>query len=229
MVGRTRAPNRDARTRCRHAPRTIRSVDAARAATLTDVSRVPRMCVALLAFMLILGGCSGGAASTFDSTGPCTTDGSAPGAYPELETRVPATFLGAEPGRLDSGRHCTAAALGTLAAAGFTEIRFAGGTWSFGAERAAALAVFTAPGLTADDMAEFYLAGAAAAERTNLLAGTAVTLAGRPGHRLDTQTGERLQTVEVWPASVPDTVNVIITNDLPDARIADAVDALGGR
>jgi hypothetical protein len=38
-----------------------------------------------------------------------------------------------------------------------------------------------------------------------------------------------MQTVEVWPASVPDTVNVVITNDLPDARIADAVDAFGGR
>ena len=78
-------------------------------------------------------------------------------------------------------------------------------------------------------MAEFYLAGASDAARTNLLAGTDVTLAGRPGHRLDTETGERLQTVEVWPAAVPDTVNVVITNDLPDARIADAVDAFGGR
>ena len=138
-------------------------------------------------------------------------------------------MLGAQPGSLDSGRHCTQAALGSLAAAGITEIRFAGGTWSFGAERAAALAVFTAPGLTAHAMAEFYLAGASAAERTELLAGTSVTLAGRPGDRLDTKTGERLQTVEVWPAADPDVVNVVITNDLPDARIADAVDAFGGR
>ena len=56
-----------------------------------------------------------------------------------------------------------------------------------------------------------------------------MTLAGRPGHRLDTQTGERLQTVEVWPSTTADMVNVVITNDLPDARIADAVDAFGGR
>ncbi len=116
-----------------------------------------------------------------------------------------------------------------MATAGIQEIRFAGGTWSFGAERSAALAVFTAPGLTADDMAEFYLASASAAERTNLLAGTAVTLAGRPGHRLDTETGDRTQTVEVWPAAVADTVNVVITDDLPDARIADAVAAFAGQ
>lgn len=182
----------------------------------------------MIAIAGITAGCSGRTVPSFDPSGPCSSDGSAPGAYPDLEARIPATLLGAGPGRLDSGRHCTAAELGSLAAAGFTEIRFAGGTWSFGAERAAALAVFTAPGLTADDMAEFYLAGATAAARTTLLAGTAVTLAGRPGRRLDTETSSRLQTVEVWPATVPDTVNVVITNELPDTRIADAVAAFGG-
>jgi hypothetical protein len=198
-------------------------------ATLTVVSRFARFCAALLAISLMLAGCGGGLAASFDPTGPCTMDGQAPGAYPDLEARIPATLLDAKPTKVDSGRHCSAEALGSLSAAGFKEVRFAGGTWSFGAERAAALAVFTAPGLTADAMAEFYLAGASAAARTNLLAGTAVTLAGRPGHRLDTETGDRMQTVEVWPAAVPDTVNVVITNDLPDARIADAVDAFGGR
>jgi hypothetical protein len=193
------------------------------------VSRTFRIRAILLATTLVLAACSTDAAPSFDPNGPCTSDGSASGAYPDLEARVPATLLGATPTKVDSGRHCTPAALGSLAAAGFKEVRFAGGTWSFGAERAAALAIFTAPGLSADDMAEFYLAGASDAARTNLIAGTPVTLAGRPGHRLDTETGERMQTVEVWPAAEPDTVNVVITNDLPDARIADAVDAFGGR
>jgi len=35
--------------------------------------------------------------------------------------------------------------------------------------------------------------------------------------------------VVVWPAADADTVNVVITNDLPDARIQDAIDAYGGR
>lgn len=183
----------------------------------------------MLVFALVLVGCSGEVQASFNPTGPCTTDGQMPGAYPDLEARIPTTLLGEKPTKVDSGRHCTTEALGSLAAAGIKEIRFAGGTWSFGAERSAALAVFSAPGLTEDKMAEFYLAGASAASRTQLLAGTAVTLAGRPGHRLDTQTGERLQTVEVWPSATADMVNVVITNDLPDARIADAVDAFGGR
>ena len=193
------------------------------------MSRSNQWRAGLLALTLTVAGCASPAATSFDPAGPCTTDGQRPGAYPELESRIPATFLDQLPVTLDSGRHCTSAVLGSLAAAGVKELRFAGGTWSFGAERSAALAVFTAPGLTADDMAEFYLAGASAASRTELLAGTAVILAGRPGHRLDTQTGERLQTVEVWPSTTADVVNVVITNDLPDARIADAVDAFSGR
>jgi len=183
----------------------------------------------MIVVALAAAACSGNADVSFDPNGQCFADGSASGAYPELEARIPTTLLGAKPTHLDSGRHCTAAALGSLAAAGIRELRFAGATWSFGADRAAALAVFSAPGLTADQMAEFYLAGASAAERTNLLSGRAVNVAGRPGHRLDTQTGERLQTVEVWPAAEPDMVDVVITNDLPDARIADAVDAFAGR
>jgi hypothetical protein len=194
-----------------------------------SVSRCACAAVVVLAVALSLAACSSDAASSFDPHGTCTMDGSTPGAYPELEARVPASFLGAQPERLDSGRHCSAAALGSLASMGFTEIRFAGGTWGFGAERAAALAVFRAPGLTADQMADFYLAGARTASRTQVLAESRPTLAGRPGRRLDTQTGERLQTVEVWPAAGPDLVNVVITNDLPDARIADAVDAFGGK
>ena len=228
MVGRTGAPNRDARTRCRRAP--ARSAAVTRLPRYPDfVSHFARAGVLVLAIALGLAACSSDAAPSFDPTGPCTTDGSAPGAYPELEARVPTSFLGAKPERLDSGRHCSAAALGSLATAGVTEVRFAGGTWTFGAERAAALAVFSAPGLTADEITDFYVAGALAASRTQVLAESRPTLAGRPGHRLDTQTGERLQTVEVWPAAAPDLVNVVITNDLPDARIADAIDAFGGR
>jgi len=185
--------------------------------------------LAILVISLGIAGCSSTPSPSFDPTGTCIVDGQVQGAYPDLEARIPSTLLGAKPTKVDSGRHCSTAALGSLAASGIKEIRFAGGTWSFGAERSAALAVFTAPGLTADDMAEFYLAGASAATRTQLLAGTAVTLAGRPGHRLDTQTGERLQTVEVWPSMTADMVNVVITNDLPDARIADAVAAFGGQ
>ena len=110
-----------------------------------------------------------------------------------------------------------------------SEIRFAGGTWTFGAERAAVLAVFRTPGLTSDGLAAFYAASAQAAARTQVVATSTPTISGRQGRRLDTATSGRVQTVVTWPSATPDVVNVVITNDLPDARIQDAIDAFGGR
>ena len=141
---------------------------------------------------------------------------------------VPPIYEDAPPETLDSGRHCTAESLGTLREAGIDEVRFAGGTWGFGGIRAAALAVFSAPGLTADAMADFYAASARTANRTLVTAESEPTLAGRQVHRIDTETGPRQQTVVVWPAAEADVVNVVITNDLPDPKIEAAIEAFGG-
>jgi hypothetical protein len=186
----------------------------------------PRIPIAALAgLVLLLTACTPQAAVSFDPSGPCTTDGAAPGAYPDLEALVPTRFRDEPPGTLDSGRHCSGPSLGSLAEAGIAELRFAGATWSFGAERAAVLAVFEAPGLTSEALATFYATSARSANRTEVLAESSPSIAGRPAHRLDTKTGERLQTVVVWPSAATNRVNVVITNDLPDARIQEAVAA----
>ena len=188
--------------------------------------RVGLLAVALSATLVA---CSGGAPPSFDPTGACTTDGRAPGSYPELEALVPKTYRGEPPMTLDSGRNCSATNLGTLASHGISEVRFAGGTWSFGAERALVLAIFTAPGLDADALSDFYAQSATAAARTQITGQTTPEVAGRPGHPLDTETSGRTQTVMVWPGATKDVVNVVISNDLPDARIQDAIDAFGGQ
>ena len=191
--------------------------------------RSPRHGLLALAVATVVAACGAGPAPSFDPAGPCTADGRAPGAYPDLEALIPRTYQGVGPGTLDSGRNCTAANLGTLATLGITEVRFAGATWSFGAERAAVLAVFRATGLTADALGTFYTDSARAAARTTIDNESAPTIAGRAGHRLDTTTSERTQTVVVWPAATAGQVDVVITNDLPDARIQDAIDAFAGR
>lgn len=183
----------------------------------------------VLGLAIVLAACGAPAGSSFDPTGSCAADGRAPGTYPELEARIPETYREIPPETLDSGRNCSPASLGSLAESGIPEIHFAGGTWSFGAERAVALAVFSAPGLEADQLADFYAASARTALRTEVLAESRETIAGRPARRLDTKTGERLQTVVVWPAAEPDFVNVVISNDLPSARISEAVAAFGDR
>jgi hypothetical protein len=191
--------------------------------------RLGRIGLLALVVALVVAACgSGGPAPSFDPTGDCTTDGRAPGAYPDLEALVPTRYMGVAPGTLDSGRNCTVTNLGSLARLGITEVRFAGGTWSFGAERAAALVVFRTHGLTADYLFAFYNESARTAARTQIIGASEPMIAGRQGHRLDTKSGERLQTVVVWPAVAPDVVNVVISNDLPDPRIQDAIDAFGG-
>jgi hypothetical protein len=191
-------------------------------------SALPSVLV-LLALAVTLVGCATQTTTSFDPASACTTDGRMAGAYPDLEARVPTSYEGRGPDRLDSGRHCSETNLGSLAAAGFDEVRFAGGTWDFGGQRAAALVVFQADGLTAERIAEFYGASADAADRTQVTGVSTPTLAGRTGHRLDTSTGSRTQTVVTWPSADPDFVNVVITNDLPDPKIEAAVEAFGGR
>ena len=190
--------------------------------------RLPLPAVALV-FSLVLGACSGGGAPpSFDVAAGCPAEGRAAGAYPDLEARIPGAYEGRGPDRLDSGRHCASTSLGSLAAAGFDEVRFAGGTWDLGGYRAAALVVFEAPDLTADRVAEFYATSARAANRTQVTGEATPEVAGRSGHRLDTRTADRLQTVVVWPSADPGVVNVVITNDLPDPKIQAAIDAFGG-
>lgn len=191
--------------------------------------RTTRLSAALLAATVFVAACGSGQAPSFDPTGDCSTDGRAPGAYPDLEALVPKRYQGVQPNTLDSGRNCTVTNLGSLASLGISEVRFAGGTWTFGAERAAVLAVFSTKGLSAEALAAFYAQSAQAAPRTQIVAQSAPTVAGRPGRRLDTKTGQRVQTVVTWPAAADDVVNVVITNDLPDARIQDAIDAYEGR
>ncbi len=190
----------------------------------------PRGLLAVVVALLItVVGCGGGTPPSFDPTGPCSGDGAASGAYPDLEARIPTSYEDRGPTTLDSGRHCTAVNLGSLAAAGFDEIRFSGGTWDFGGNRAAALVVFTAPGLTADAIAQFYTESAKAANRTQVTGEAEVEMGGETVRRMDSKTGDRQQTVVVWPAADPDVVNVVITNDLPDPKIESAVAAFGGR
>ena len=189
--------------------------------------RIARVVLLTVLLALALAACAG-AAPSFDPTGPCTADGSAPGAYPELEAGIPTTYEGRAPDTLDSGRNCTAENLGSLGDAGITELRFAGGTWDFGGNRAAALVTFQAPGLTRDGIADFYAESARAANRTEVTGESTPTLAGEATRRLDSTTGNRLQTVVTWAGAEPDTVHVVITNDLPDPKIEAAVAAFGG-
>ena len=205
--------------------RTIRA-GVVRSAAMSHPISALRFLV-LAAIVGLIGACGAAPGPSFEPSGPCTTDGSAPGAYPELEALVPTTYEEVGPNRLDSGRNCSDENLGTLADEGIEEIRFAGGTWEFGSDIAAVLAVFAADSLTVDAMADWWESTARASSRTQILGSTSTEVAGRTVHRLDTKTGERIQSVLVWAGDEPGQVNVVLSHNLPDPKIEAAVAAFG--
>lgn len=194
------------------------------------------MLAVAIVLVAILAGCSG---QPFDPTGACTTDGSTPGAYPELEASVPTTFRGTPPNGLDSGRACTAAGLGTLASHGVEELRFAGATWEVGSDSGVSLAVFTdpdGPALEPGWMAEFYETGARAGRKVDSVtaADYAVTDA-ISGRRIDVLNGESYQTIIVWErngriavALVANAIRRVETKDPHELDVRAAIDAFGG-
>jgi hypothetical protein len=173
--------------------------------------------------------CVAGCTSTFDPSGPCTADGTRPGAYPDLERLVPATLEDRPPDRVDSGRNCTERGLGTLWSAGHHEVRFAGGLWELGSESGATLAVFDADGLSPDDMAAFYEAGARGTPDVSDVQTSELTIDGLEAVRLDLDNDGYRQTVVVWPhpsASVRAVLVSSAARDVPDQAAHDArVDA----
>ena len=197
------------------------------------VSRMSGRPGLLLALVLaaIAGGCSTTGDPTYASFDPasvCTTDGRFPGAYPDLEARVPKTFENRAPDELDSGRNCSQAELGTLAGHGISEVRYAGGTWRLGSVQGVSLAVFSANGLTAGLVGEWYEASARAARNTRNITPSRPTVDGRQGYRLDTVNGESSQTVVTWDAVTGDAVFAVVTADVSETRIQAAVAAFAG-
>ena len=200
-VGRIRAPDRDARTRCQCAP-LPGGVPSATRATLRPCPDPAALGLLVLAVAFALAPAAAAPRRRRSIRPALTADGRPPGAYPDLEALVPASYQGAPPETLDSGRNCRSTNLGSLASKGITEVRFAGGTWTFGAERAAVLAVFRTTGLTADALADVLHGQRQGRGQDARSPGTSEPMiAGRPGYRLDTKTGERVQTVVVWPAA----------------------------
>jgi hypothetical protein len=196
-----------------------------------------RSLLTILALTGALAACTGGGSASFDPNSPCTADVKQPGAYPALEKLIPTQFEGRDPNRLDSGRNCTPQSLGALATAGVRELHFAGGLWEVGQRSGVTLAVLSAPSLTADATADFYVAGARAGRNTENVTRSRVELQGMTGWQVATLNDESFQTVIVWPAPQPDTVRVVLvgsdvreTNGIAEHsdRVAQAEAAFSG-
>jgi hypothetical protein len=205
---------------------------------------VSRVGAAIL--MVIWVAACGSSTTSFAATGPCAADGRAPGAYPELERLVgerwhqvsPDAFATMVPTTIDSGRNCSATALGTLVSHGVTELHFAGATWDEGGGNAMVSAILAVPAgdppLPAAWVEEFYEAGARAGKHTENIETSRPSMASLgPVYRLDTLNDLSLQTVVVWPASEGIRVVIVTTTVTPDSSRAEhdrrVVEAVEGR
>jgi hypothetical protein len=185
---------------------------------------------ALFGLVLVAFLASACAGARFDPSGPCATDGRAPGAYPELERLVPATFDTAAPTVLDSGRNCSAAALGSLASHQVGELRFAGGQWHLGDRSGVTMAVLSSPtGLEAGWVGEFYETSARLANHTeNVSAGT-TRIGGVDAFRVETLNDQTsFQTVVTWAGAAAIDV-VIVASDVNEVGSRAAHDAIVAR
>ena len=189
--------------------------------------------LALLAAVLVIAGGCGSAAPTPppDPAAPCAgaDEQRAPGFYPDLEALLPTEVAGAAPATRDSGRYCSAETLGSLLEAGIAELRFAGATWPGEGETGIALVVYRAPGLTVDAVADSFAVGAGAARGVTQVHASERDVAGRRGIAITAVSGRRPQTVIIWPATAPETVNVVIGSGEGEDRLEAAVSAFGDR
>jgi hypothetical protein len=155
----------------------------------------------------------------------CVTDLRAPGTFPELEGLLPRGMIERSPDALDSGANCTKASLGTYAAHGVSELRFAGATWDYGNGDATVVAILESDpagvALQTPWVEEFYTAGAVNGRHTGEVKTTRPTMPGAgPVFRLETVNDLSLQTVVVWPAGRLVRVVIVATTIDPDASRA---------
>lgn len=191
--------------------------------------------VAAVALSVLAAGCGG----SFDPTGACSGDGKVPGAYPELEALVPTAYQGTTAPHRDSGRTCTAEGLGTLATHGVKELRFAGGTWSLGAQSGLTLATFTSvdgPELEPLWLAEFYETTARSGKNVETVDASDVDVFGDgTGRRIDVLNNESYQSVIVWKhdghvvaALVANFIREIQSKEAHDKVVRTAIEAWTG-
>ena len=195
---------------------------------------LPLTAAVVILVPLLAAGC-GAFGATFSPTGPCSADGRAPGAYPDLEADVPREINGRPATSVDSGRNCSADALGSLVNHGVTEVRFAGATWDESDGNGVSIAVLALPdeAFPVAWAEEFYELGAENGKHTGNIETARPTYPGAGQvFRLDTLNDLSFQTVVVWPDGPLARVVIVATQVGPnasravhDARVAEAVGA----
>jgi len=182
---------------------------------------------AVLAAGLLVAACSGGGDTSFDPAAPCDPAAGElmPGAYPELEARIPMLIEGDMAASRVSGRFCSKETLGSVYDAGVTEVRFGGGIWEVGERGGIQLGAFEGDGLTPELYAEEFRRAADASRRTEAVRATTLQVDGRPAWRIDVVNGNSRQAIVVWGSADGEVTQSVIAADVDEADLQAAIAA----
>jgi hypothetical protein len=177
---------------------------------------------ALLAALVLIVACGGAPPSTVAAA--CADEQGA-GLDAELEALLPDELNGVAPTSVESGRFCSAEALGSLIPAGISELRFAGATWPEDT-RGVSLVLYRAPNLDLDRMADAFADGAGVARRISNVTAIETTFAGGRAIRVNAVATNRALNVRLWSPRPPDLVGGVLASGYPEERIVGAATAL---
>ena len=142
-----------------------------------------------------------------------------------LEAALPVASWDATPVTVDSGRECSQARLGPLWGAGIRELRSAGAIFELPDKTGYSLVIYSATGLTLDNLAYAFERGARGGRKTQGLKIANIKVGDWPGKQFTLLNGDHRQVITLFDAGEPDRVRGLLTSDISNALIADRLAA----
>jgi hypothetical protein len=182
----------------------------------------------LAALLLVVAACACAPAAPPDGSLPCneTIDQQrAVGFDTALEAALPVAGWDATPVTVDSGRECSQLRLGPLWGAGIRELRSAGAIFELPDKTGYSLVIYSATGLTLDNLAYAFERGARGGRKTQGLKIANIEVGDWPGKQFTLLNGDHRQVITLFDAGEPDRVRGLLTSDISNTLIADRLAA----
>jgi hypothetical protein len=142
-----------------------------------------------------------------------------------LEAALPVVGWDATPVTVDSGRECSQARLGPLWGAGIRELRSAGAIFELPDKTGYSLVVYSAAGLTLDNLAYAFERGARGGRKTQGLSIVDIKVGTWPAKQFTLINGDHRQVITLFDTGEADRVRALLTSDISNALIADRLTA----
>ncbi len=185
-----------------------------------------RLMFAALLLVVAAGACA--PATPPDGSLPCneTIDQQrAAGFDTVLEGALPLVGWDATPVTVDSGRECSQLRLGPLWGAGIRELRSAGAIFELPDKTGYSIVVYSATGLTLDNLTYAFERGARGGRKTQGLTIVDIRVGEWPGKQFTLLNGDHRQVITLFDTGEADRVRALLASDISNALIADRLAA----